>query len=165
MAAPARLCRELRKTRFVVLWLMYLYSSSNYLQPQNHSNLQLTSELACFSLSLSSLRSCICSSKAFFPCWIWSQLDSALLAATLACTSSVLRLSFSPSSLFNCFSILSFSNWGKENMVTYGINAKTSNSASKHAFWLTVLKWRKARVVLGHGVGKYSVKPLPPSLW
>ena len=32
---------------------------------------------------------------------------------------------------------------------TYGIDVKPSNSASKDAFCTTVLKWRKARVVLG----------------
>ena len=32
---------------------------------------------------------------------------------------------------------------------TYGIDVKPSNSASKDAFCTTVLRWRKARVVLG----------------
>ena len=33
--------------------------------------------------------------------------------------------------------------------LSYGINVKPSNSASKDTFYTTVLRWRKARVVLG----------------
>ena len=40
-------------------------------------------------------------------------------------------------------------------ILTYGIDIKSSNSASEDAFWLTVLGWRKARVVLDHAAGKY----------
>ena len=35
------------------------------------------------------------------------------------------------------------------NLLTYGINIKPSSSASKDTFCTTVLRWRKARVVLG----------------
>ena len=45
--------------------------------------------------------------------------------------------------------------------ITY--NIKSSNSVSKDAFWTTVLRWRKARVVLSCVAGKYSMKPPQPS--
>ena len=48
---------------------------------------------------------------------------------------------------------------------TCGIDIKSSKSASKDAFWSTVLRWRKAKVVLALPARKYSVKPPQPGRW
>ena len=45
------------------------------------------------------------------------------------------------------------------------MNVKWSSSASQDAFWLTVLRWRKARIVLGHAAGQYNMKPPQPGRW
>ena len=50
--------------------------------------------------------------------------------------------------------------------ITYGIDGvKSSNSAFEDAFWSTVLRWRKVRVVLTRAAGKYTVKALQPDRW
>ena len=49
--------------------------------------------------------------------------------------------------------------------ITYGIDDKSSNSVFEDAFWSTVLRWRKARIVLARAAEKYSAKPLQPGRW
>ena len=48
-------------------------------------------------------------------------------------------------------SVQKLEGWVSHWNFTYGIDVKLSNSASKDAFCTTVLRWRKARVVLGSG--------------